>query len=57
MKNTKTICLTALEFPPDVGGVGVSALNFDDLLNIQQEIIHNAGGEWKFIQKGGATVA
>lgn len=25
MKNTKTICLTAQEFPPDVGGVGVSA--------------------------------
>lgn len=24
MKNTKTICLTAQEFPPDVGGVGVS---------------------------------
>ncbi|WP_019505740.1 glycosyltransferase [Pleurocapsa sp. PCC 7319] len=25
MKNTKTICLTAQEFPPDIGGVGVSA--------------------------------
>ena len=25
MKNTQTICLTAQEFPPDVGGVGVSA--------------------------------
>ena len=25
MKNTKTICLTAQEFPPEIGGVGVSA--------------------------------
>ena len=25
MKNTKKICLTAQEFPPDIGGVGVSA--------------------------------
>ncbi len=24
MKNPKTICLTAIEFPPDIGGVGVS---------------------------------
>ena len=25
VKSTKTICLTTIEFPPDVGGVGVSA--------------------------------
>ena len=32
MKNTKTICLTAQEFPPDVGGVGVSVKRIGLLL-------------------------
>ena len=32
MKNTTTICITAQEFPPDVGGVGVSAKRIASLL-------------------------
>ncbi len=32
MKNNRTICLTAQEFPPDVGGVGVSAKRISLLL-------------------------
>ena len=39
MKNTKTICLTTLEFPPDVGGVGVSAKRIALLLkNLGYEV-------------------
>ena len=39
MKNTKTICITAQEFPPDVGGVGVSAKRIALLLkNLGYEV-------------------
>lgn len=39
MKNTQTICLTAQEFPPDIGGVGVSAKRISLLLkNLGYEV-------------------
>lgn len=42
MNNTQTICLTAQEFPPDVGGVGVSAKRIALLLKKMEYEVHVA---------------